>query len=48
MLRLIPTASHTLEDVRYTIETFVAIKAKLDNGEYQSEEMATVEVDTKA
>ena len=48
MLRLIPTASHTLEDVRYTIETFVAIKAKLDNGEYQSEEMASVEVDTKA
>ena len=47
MLRLIPTASHTLEDVRYTIETFVAIKAKLDNGEYQSEEMASVEVDTK-
>ena len=48
MLRLIPTASHTLEDVRYTIETFVAVKAKLDNGEYQSEEMASVEVDTKA
>ncbi|MFT6243772.1 MAG: glycine C-acetyltransferase [Salibacteraceae bacterium] len=48
MLRLIPTASHTLEDVRYTIETFVAVKAKLDNGEYQSEEMAAVEVDTKA
>ena len=47
MLRLIPTASHTLEDVRYTIETFVAVKAKLDNGEYQSEEMASVEVDTK-
>lgn len=48
MLRLIPTASHTLEDVKYTIETFVAVKAKLDNGEYQSEEMAAVEVDTKS
>ena len=47
MLRLIPTASHTLEDVQYTIETFSKMKAKLDAGEYQSEEMATVEVDTK-
>ncbi|MCJ8291604.1 MAG: aminotransferase class I/II-fold pyridoxal phosphate-dependent enzyme [Crocinitomicaceae bacterium] len=47
MLRLIPTAAHTLEDVQYTIETFSKMKAKLDNGEYQSEEMATVEVDKK-
>lgn len=47
MLRLIPTASHTLEDVKYTIETFSKMKAKLDAGEYQSEEMATVEVDKK-
>lgn len=45
MLRLIPTASHTLEDVQYTIDTFSKMKAKLDAGEYQSEEMATVEVD---
>ncbi len=45
MLRLIPTAAHTLEDVQYTIETFSKMKAKLDAGEYQSEEMATVEVD---
>jgi glycine C-acetyltransferase len=34
MLRLIPTASHTLEDVKYTIEAFKAIKKKLDNNEY--------------
>jgi len=47
MLRLIPTASHTLEDVQYTIDTFVTVKAKLDAGEYKSEEMATVEVDKK-
>lgn len=47
MLRLIPTAAHTLEDVAYTIETFTTMKAKLDAGEYQSEEMASVEVDTK-
>jgi len=47
MLRLIPTAVHTLEDVKYTIETFVTVKNKLDNSEYQSEAMATVEVDSK-
>lgn len=47
MLRLIPTASHTLEDVQYTIDTFKIMKTKLDAGEYQSEEMAAVEVDTK-
>lgn len=45
MLRLIPTAAHTLEDVQYTIDTFVKIKDKLDNGEYKSEELAHVEVD---
>lgn len=47
MLRLIPTASHTLEDVQYTIDTFTKMKAKLDAGDYKSEEMATVEVDKK-
>ncbi len=47
MLRLIPTAAHTLDDVQYTIDTFKTMKEKLDAGEYQSEEMATVEVDKK-
>jgi glycine C-acetyltransferase len=37
MLRLIPTAAHTLEDVKYTIETFKKCKVKLDAGEYQSD-----------
>ena len=45
MLRLIPTAAHTLEDVQYTIDTFSKMKEKLDAGEYKSEEMAAVEVD---
>ncbi|MFA7273450.1 MAG: aminotransferase class I/II-fold pyridoxal phosphate-dependent enzyme [Crocinitomicaceae bacterium] len=47
MLRLIPTAAHTLEDVAYTVETFKKIKTKLDAGDYKSEEMATVEIDDK-
>ncbi len=40
LLRLIPTAVHTEEDVRYTIESFRAIKKKLENGEYQTENLA--------
>lgn len=36
MLRLIPTAVHTLEDVRYTIDTFSKIKEKLDAGLYSN------------
>lgn len=45
MLRLIPTAAHELEDVSYTIETFIKVKAKLDNGDYKAEELKEVEVD---
>jgi glycine C-acetyltransferase len=47
MLRLIPTAAHTMEDVNYTIETFKKLKEKLDSGAYKAEELATVEVDDK-
>lgn len=43
LLRLIPTAVHTLEDVKYTIESFTAIKDKLAAGEYISETVANVE-----
>jgi glycine C-acetyltransferase len=34
MLRLIPTAAHSLEDVEYTVKSFKEIKAKVDNNEY--------------
>lgn len=37
MLRLIPTAVHTLEDVEYTINTFKEVQEKLSRGEYQGE-----------
>ncbi len=36
MLRLIPTASHTLEDVTYTIDAFSEVRKKLDDGKYSS------------
>ncbi len=39
MLRLIPTAVHTIEDADYTIETFKKIKVKLENKEYESSEI---------
>ncbi|GAA4386481.1 pyridoxal phosphate-dependent aminotransferase family protein [Hymenobacter koreensis] len=37
MLRLIPTATHTLEDVRQTIAAFEAVAAKLDKGLYSKQ-----------
>jgi len=40
MLRLIPTAAHSLDDVEMTIKAFGAIKEKLANGEYQKNEVA--------
>jgi glycine C-acetyltransferase len=39
MLRLIPTAVHTLEDVSYTIETFKKMKVKLEAGDYFANEI---------
>jgi glycine C-acetyltransferase len=42
LIRLIPTADHTLEDVRYTIEAFKDIRRKLDAGEYASLQIADI------
>ena len=42
MLRVIPTAAHTLEDVERTIESFKSIKGKLDDGVYKSEEIVAM------
>lgn len=35
LLRLIPTASHTMEDIEVTLEAFSAIRSKLENGTYK-------------
>ncbi|MDP3312416.1 aminotransferase class I/II-fold pyridoxal phosphate-dependent enzyme [Lutibacter sp.] len=35
ILRLIPTTTHTLEDVKVTIDSFSAIRTKLENGIYK-------------
>jgi glycine C-acetyltransferase len=41
ILRLIPTAVHSLEDVKETIAAFEAIKGKLNSGFYKNTELAT-------
>ena len=35
LLRLIPTASHTLEDIEITLNAFSEIRKKLENGTYK-------------
>ena len=42
ILRLIPTAMHSVDDVEYTIETFKKVYTKLLAGEYKSDEIAAV------
>jgi len=37
MLRIIPTAVHTLEDVEYTIKAFTEVAKKLKDGKYPKE-----------
>lgn len=44
MLRMIPTAVHTQEDVDYTIETFIKVQEKLQNGEYLSQDRVMVDL----
>ncbi len=42
MLRIIPTAVHTIEDVEYTIKAFGEVYGKLKAGKYYSEDVASV------
>lgn len=44
LLRIIPTADHTLEDVHYTIDAFTKVAEKLKEGKYSKDEIAKVEV----
>jgi len=44
MLRVIPTAAHTLEDVKETIEVFKKIKVNLQAGKYNTAEMQSMKV----
>ena len=40
ILRLIPTAAHTMEHVNYTIDCFSKIVGKLKSGQYMSDKIA--------
>lgn len=42
LLRLIPTAVHTLEDVSYTVKNFKMVKEKMAAGHYKSETVASM------
>jgi len=42
MLRIIPTAAHTLEDVEYTLNAFTTLADKLKNRVYQIEDVQEV------
>jgi glycine C-acetyltransferase len=45
ILRLIPTAMHTQDDVKYTVKAFKDVKNKLNEGKYSKTEIAKVDVD---
>lgn len=42
LIRIIPTAVHTLEDVKYTIDAFSEIAEKLKQGKYNTDKIAEV------
>ena len=42
MLRIIPTAVHTIEDVEYTIKAFGEVYKKLKAGKYYSEDVVSI------
>jgi glycine C-acetyltransferase len=42
ILRIIPTAIHTIDDVNYTLDAFSKMKEKLDAGKYSQTEMINV------
>ncbi len=42
LLRIIPTASHTMDDVKRTVDAFTECAGKLKAGKYQSEQFADI------
>jgi glycine C-acetyltransferase len=40
ILRLIPTADHSIADVNLTVKAFAAVKDKLDSGVYKNSALA--------
>ena len=46
MLRLIPTAAHSMSDVKRTIDVFKVVKKNLESGKYQSDELRSMSINT--
>jgi len=44
IFRIVSTAAHTMEDVEYTLKTFKEIKRKLDAGEYDGDDIASMTI----
>jgi len=44
MLRIIPTATHSLEDVEYTIKAFKEVKEKLEAGKYNKDKILNSQI----
>ena len=44
IFRIVCTAAHTMEDVEYTLNAFKEIKAKLDAGLYDGDDIAAMTV----
>ncbi|MFP4060659.1 MAG: aminotransferase class I/II-fold pyridoxal phosphate-dependent enzyme [Bacteroidales bacterium] len=42
LIRIIPTAAHSLEDVEYTIKAFKEVREKLESGKYSKEIIASI------
>ena len=40
LLRIIPTASHSMEDIERTLDVFSAIRSKLEGGVYRAQNVA--------
>ena len=45
IFRIVSTAAHTMEDVEYTLKAFREIKAKLDAGAYDGDEIASMKIE---
>lgn len=45
ILRLIPTAMHSLEDVEHTLKAFKDVRKRLENGNYSKTEFARVDIE---
>ncbi|NND89094.1 MAG: pyridoxal phosphate-dependent aminotransferase family protein, partial [Flavobacteriaceae bacterium] len=43
LLRMIPTASHTMEDINETLDAFSSIRERLENGTYKRLSAAVAE-----